>query len=55
MYAIVKKVAKPPRISRPGVEPRSDMRNQRSSELPAGGGVDVGFTASTVDPDMVLL
>jgi hypothetical protein len=55
MYAIVKKVANPPRISRPGVEPRSDMWNQRSIGLSVGGGADADFGASTMDPGMVLL
>src|SRR4051794_22850453 len=53
MYAIVKKVAKPPRISLPKVDPRSAMRKYRSSGLLDGGGEP--FATSVACADMVLL
>jgi hypothetical protein len=46
MYAIVKNVANPPRISRPYVEPRSVMRKNRSSGPPVPvGGAAAGLVA----------
>jgi hypothetical protein len=55
MYAMVKNVAKPPRISRGKVEPRSDIRNHRSSGPPPGGPAEEVLVLSATCPDIVLL
>ncbi|MEV5782890.1 MULTISPECIES: hypothetical protein [Streptomyces] len=50
----MKNVAKPPRISRPNVEPRSEILKNRST-LFAAGGTELGGAATFCDSDMAIL
>jgi hypothetical protein len=54
MYAIVKKVARPPRISRPTVEPRAEISKYLSKPLIGVRG-DESALASAGAVDMAVL
>ncbi|BBC37503.1 hypothetical protein SGFS_087970 [Streptomyces graminofaciens] len=54
MYAIVKNVAKPPRISRAKVDPRAVILKKRST-LFAPGGSALGRAATFCASDMAVL
>jgi hypothetical protein len=51
---MVKNVAKPPRISRPKVDPRAEILKNRSTVFPAGGAAPCR-SSTFCDSDMVVL